>query len=99
VANAATTESGIAVSNPNDTSVAATFLVRDANGDVLASTAHTLPARGYLAQFVRQLFPGFAEFEGTIDVETNGGPLAGVGIRYDNPGASVFTLTPVVSVP
>lgn len=99
VANSAGTESGIAVSNPNDNRVEATFLLRDVNGDIVASTAHTLPARGYLAQLLEQLFPGFAEFEGTIDIETNGGPLGAVGIRYDNAGGTVFTMTPVVRLP
>ena len=58
-----------------------------------------LPARGYLAQFVTQLFPEFVEIDGTIDVETNGGPVGAVGIRYDNDGGTVFTLTPVVALP
>ncbi|MBM3817988.1 MAG: hypothetical protein FJW14_03055 [Acidimicrobiia bacterium] len=97
VSNAASTESGIAINNPNDSSVATTILLRDASGQVVASTAPTLPARGYLAQFVRQLFPGFEEFEGTIDVETNGGPLGALGLRYEN--ATVFTTYPAAVVP
>ena len=99
VVNAGFTRSGIAVSNPNNNGVAATFLLRDAAGSVVASATRDLPARGYLAQFVTQLFPEFAEIDGTIDVETNGGPLGAVGIRYDNDGGTVFTLTPVVGLP
>jgi hypothetical protein len=97
--NAAFTRSGIAVNNPNNNSVAATFLLRDAAGNVVASATRDLPARGYLAQFVTQLFPEFVEIDGTIDVETNGGPVGAVGIRYDNDGGTVFTLTPVVALP
>lgn len=46
-----------------------------------------------------QLFPGFSEFDGTLEVVAAGGPLTGVGLRYDNPGGTVFTTLPVFKLP
>ena len=99
VTNTSTTDSGIALGNPNANEVAATFHLRDADGTLVAERAVAIPGRGRLAQFVTQLFPGFTEFDGTLEVETTGGLLTGVGLRYDNPGGTVFTTTPVFRLP
>lgn len=99
VTNTSTTESGIALGNPNSNEVAATFRLRDAAGTLAGELAVAVPGRGRLAQFVTQLFPGFSEFDGTLEIEATGGLLTGVGLRYDNPGATVFTTTPVFRLP
>jgi len=93
-------ESGLAVCNPNDTSVTVTFNLRNTPGQIVASTTRTLSAFGHMAQFFTQLFPaGFDEFEGTLELVTNGGSVSGVALRYDNPGGTVFATSPVMMIP
>ena len=54
---------------------------------------------GQIAQFFTQLFPqGFDEFEGTLEITTNGSSVSGVALRYDNPDSSVFATTPLVPI-
>jgi len=57
------------------------------------------PALGHLSQFFTQIFAGFSEFEGTMELQTGGPMLTGVGIRYDNADGAVFTTTPVTKLP
>ncbi len=45
------------------------------------------------------MFPGFTGFDGTLEVQATGGLLTSVGLRYDNPGGTVFTTTPVFRLP
>jgi sugar lactone lactonase YvrE len=92
-------QSGVAVSNPNNTSVNVTFNLRDTSGTVVGSATKTLPAMGHTAQFFTQLFPqGFDEFEGTLELLTNGASISGVALRYDNPNLSVFATMPLIPI-
>lgn len=99
VTNTSTTESGIALAHPNNSEVAVTFRLRDADGILVGELAVAVPGRGRLAQFVRQLFSGFSEFDGTLEVDATGGLLTGIGLRYGTPGGTVFTTTPVFRLP
>jgi len=88
-------EAGIAVANPRDTAVTLTFTLRDSTGVVLAGPlAREVPARGHLAQFVTQIFPGASGVEGTLAVQA-GAPVAGIGLRYESVDRPIFTTVPV----
>jgi hypothetical protein len=92
-------QSGVAVANPNSTSTNVTFNLRNTSGAVVASVTKTLPAMGQTAQFFTQLFPqGFDEFEGTLELITNGPSISGVALRYDNPDLSVFATMPLIPI-
>lgn len=99
VDNRGTTDSGMAVSNPNSALVTVTFNLRNAAGEIVDSTTTTIPPLGYVAQFVRQLFPGAGAVEGTLDVQTPGASVAAVGIRYANQDGTVFTSMPASRMP
>ena len=99
VTNSSTTESGVAIGNPNGNDVTATFHLRDTSGAIAAELAVAVPAHGNIAQLVSQLFPGMTQFDGTLEIEATGGLLTAVGLRYDNPGDTVFTTTPVIRLP
>ncbi|MBI4472717.1 MAG: NHL repeat-containing protein [Acidobacteria bacterium] len=92
-------DSGVALSNPDNSNVNVTLNLRNPAGQLVASTTRTLPAMGHLARMVTQLFPsGFDEFEGTLEVLASGGPVTGVALRYDNPGGTIFSTTPIVVI-
>lgn len=97
--NRGATESGIALSNPNPAAAIATITLRDASGAPLEAATLRIPALGYAAHLGKQLFPGAGDVEGTLEVETSGPPIAAVGLRYDNPGGTVFTTVPVARLP
>lgn len=93
-------DSGVALSNPNNSNVNVRFNLRNTSGQIAASTTQTLPSLGHLARMVTQLFPsGFDEFEGTLEVVATGGPVTGVALRYNNPGGTIFSTTPIVVIP
>jgi hypothetical protein len=93
------TESGLAMCNPNDTAVTLTLNLRRSTGETVASTNVSLPPRGHTARFFAQWFPhGFAEFEGTLEVMATA-PVSAVALRYDNPQLNVFATLPVVILP
>jgi sugar lactone lactonase YvrE len=94
----ASTQSALAIGNPNTAAASLTFYLRDTAGQIHARAARTLAAFGQMMPLVTDLFPSVTTFEGTLEVETGGPALAAVGVRRDNPGATVFTTTPVVAV-
>lgn len=91
-------EAGIAVANPRDTAVTLAFTLRDSSGALLAGPmVRDVPARGHLAQFVTQIFPGASGIEGTLAVQASA-PVAGIGLRYESVERPIFTTVPVVPV-
>lgn len=96
-------QSGLAICNPNDSEVRVTLNLRDAAGNIAAMASITLPPRGHTARFFSgpgQWFPsGYDEFEGTLEVVSEGGAVSGVALRYDNPVADVFATLPVIVIP
>ena len=93
-------QSGLAMCNPNNSSVNVTFNLRNTSGQIVASATKTLAALGHAAQFFTQLFPaGFEQFEGTLEVMTAGSSIIAVSFRYDNPGGTVFAALPVIPIP
>jgi hypothetical protein len=92
-------DSGVAISNPNNSNVNVTLNLRHASGQIVASSTRNLVALGHTAQMLSQLFPSFDEFEGTLEVVTTGTPVSGVALRYDNPGGTVFATTPISVIP
>ncbi len=94
------TQSGLAICNPNNANVSVTFRLRDPSGQIVDSTVRTLAAFEHMAQFFTELFPaGFNQFEGTVEVVSVGGAVSGVALRYDNSGGTVFATTPVIVMP
>jgi len=92
------TESALAIANPTGSAIAATLHLRSPSGLVLSSRTVTLPAFGQSAPLLTQLFPAHTEFEGTVEVVTDGASVSAIGLRYDNPGGTVFTTIPVTVI-
>jgi len=92
-------ESGLAICNPNDSAVTITLNLRDAVGNLVATTSFELPSLGHVAKFFTQWFPGgFGEFEGTLEVVASL-PVSAVALRFDNPEQDVFATLPVIVIP
>jgi len=92
------TQSGLAICNPNSSVATLTLNLRNSSGDIVAATSITLPANGHLAKFVTEWFPrGFGEFEGTLEVLA-AAAVSAVALRYDNPQQNVFATLPVIIV-
>jgi hypothetical protein len=96
------TMSGVAICNPNNSQATITLVLKDTIGNVAISRQLFLPPNGHVASFFSgagQWFPtGFDEFEGTLEVLSDL-PVSAVGMRYDNPGLTVFGTIPVIIVP
>ena len=93
------TESGVAICNPNATAVTLTLNLCRSTGEVAATTSFDLPAKGQLAKFFTEWFlRGFGEFEGTLEVRASA-PVSAVALRYDNPRQDVYATLPVIVLP
>jgi hypothetical protein len=92
--NGATTSTGVALANPNNTAANVTLSLKDSNSTQLAQTTLTIPPMGHLAHYANELFstipPG--EFQGKIEVLSTQ-PLAGLTLRQRG---SIFTSLPVI---
>jgi len=99
VSSVGDTWSGLAICNPNSTSVTITLKLRDTSGQVAATTSFNLNPLGHVAQFSWQWFGnGFSGFEGTLELVATG-PVSAVALRYDNSQHDVFATLPVFVVP
>jgi hypothetical protein len=91
-------QSGIALCNPNPYPVTLTLSLHRPSGATAASTSLDLPASGHIARFFGEWFPrGFGEFEGVLEVLASA-PISAVALRYDNPQQNVFATLPVVVI-
>ncbi len=89
-------QSGVAISNPNDSDTTLSMSLRWPTGEIAATTEVSIPARGHLSRYFTQWFPkGFGEFGGTMEV-TASAPVSAVALRCDNPLQDVFATLPVV---
>ena len=61
---------GVAIFNPKDKDVSARVTVVDKSGNVLNSLGISVPARGKLVKFARELAPGYLENGGQILIQT-----------------------------
>jgi hypothetical protein len=96
------TDTGVALVNAGDTPVDVLLILRDTSGvAALTRTLSLIPARGHLARFTRELFPGLSAeaFEGTLSViiQTPGGRIAGTALDLGST-AGQFTSLPVVQL-
>ena len=99
VTSMGSTESGLALSNPNQTSVTVTLKLRDTTGLVVASTTISLNPLAHIARFFTQWFPAAGvDFEGTLEVLATD-PVCGVALRYDNSQQNVFATLPIIVIP
>jgi hypothetical protein len=93
------TESGLAICNPNPIAAAVSLRLRNTAGIVVGATSFDLAPMAHTAQFFTQWFPvGFDEFEGTLEV-TATDPVSAVALRFDNPGGTVFATLPAIVLP
>jgi hypothetical protein len=92
--NGATTSTGVALSNPNNTAANVTLTLKDSNSTQLAQTSVTIPPMGHMAHYASELFPAIppGEFQGKIEVLSTQ-PLAGITLRQRG---SVFTSLPII---
>ncbi|MBI2822676.1 MAG: hypothetical protein HYX74_10655, partial [Acidobacteria bacterium] len=93
-------DTGVAVSNPTESSVDVTFILRNADGNPLSNgtaVVQLLP-NGQLAKFPREIFEGrgidFSSFRGTLEINSPV-PINGMAIRV-SPGQ--FSTLPVAAV-
>lgn len=81
--------------------VTVSLTLRNQNGEPVAGGEATsqLPANGYLARFIEDLFPNAdaGEFEGTLTVTAEGGNVAGTAIQLGS-RAGEFTTMPVTAL-
>jgi hypothetical protein len=92
-------QSGVAICNPNSFQVRLTMNLRYPSGEIAAGTNVSLPAGAHVAGFFRQWFPRWlGDFEGTLEVLASG-PVSAVALRYDNPQQDVFATLPVIPIP
>jgi hypothetical protein len=90
--------SGIAIANPNASSLTLTLILRNSSGEIAAATEITLPAHGHTSRYFDEWFPrGFGEFAGILEV-TGPSPVSAVALRYDNPLQNVFSTLPVIVI-
>ena len=92
-------QSGVAVANPEDAELAATFELLEWNGVGSSRIAtRTIPANGQIALFMNQLFPNLAlPFRGTLRVTTSGtSSVSVIGLRgrYNERSEFLVTTTP-----
>jgi hypothetical protein len=92
--NGATTSTGVALANPNNTAANVTLTLKDSNSTPLAQTSVTIPPMGHLARYAPELFAAIppGEFQGKIEVLSTQ-PLAGLTLRQRG---SIFTSLPVI---
>ncbi len=95
-------DTGVALVNAGDAPVTVQMTLRSSAGVTVSggiAAAMTLPPRGHLARFAKQLFPSAVldDFEGTLSVvvQTPGGQVSGTALEIgSSPGQ--FTTLPVV---
>jgi hypothetical protein len=93
------TESGLAICNPNAIATTVSLRLRSVSGTVVAATTFDLPPMAHTARFFTEWFPrGFDEFEGTLEVLASD-PVSAVALRFDNPGGTVFATLPAIALP
>lgn len=98
-------DTGIAIANPNESTVQVSMRLIQANGVVATPTpfVFTLNPGEQMAQFVSQYFSGLSSIpEGMVEITSNQGILAtGLLYRFQSPiqGNDIFTAVPVLPVP
>lgn len=91
---------GVAVANPADQPTTLTFILLDRYGSPLDSTIRTLPARGQIAIFAWQLFPGMPkQFTGLIEINSPS-PVVSITLKLTENARSdqVLTTLPVADL-
>jgi hypothetical protein len=84
---------GIAVHNPSPQPVDLELTLRDRDGTtVVSSVIEKFPARGHLAKYVSELYPGAGDFEGTLTVVASGGQVAGTALEVGSEAGQLTTL-------
>ncbi|MBZ5496161.1 MAG: carboxypeptidase-like regulatory domain-containing protein [Acidobacteriia bacterium] len=88
-----TSDTGVAFFNPGSASATLTLKLLDANGTIRGTkTEPPLGSNNHLSLFVDQLFPGTANFRGSLAI-TASSAVAAMTLRQDSPSASLLTYT------
>jgi hypothetical protein len=87
---------GVAYSNPGTSAANINLALLNSSAVSVATTTQTLGPGNHAAAFTFQLFPGAAEFAGTMQIRSTT-PLAAIALRFD-PTFSVFTTLPPVTL-
>lgn len=91
-----TTDTGLAIANPEDAAALITLRRLTADGLIIAETAFTLGPGEQLARFVSQFFPaGFALLDGRVEISSNRNVVA-LGLIFQG---NQFTTLPVIPLP
>ncbi len=99
------TQSAIALANPSDQAVTATFTVRDASGTPIGSPAsRQIPAHGHLPIYVYQLVESIPDSvtigSMTFETASSSQRLAAITLRQttNSEGKNLFTTLPVIDL-
>jgi hypothetical protein len=99
---------GVAIVNPNATSVTVTMTLRTSDGTILTTTAPpiTIPSLHQVSKFVTELFENessvLSDLTGTLDVISTGGPISVTAVRFRGSNFNTIPITnffPSVDVP
>lgn len=84
---------GVAVVNPNNSTLQIHFQLQNDRGQVVAEILQPLDALHHMAVFVDELFPGLGPFVGRMQFWCTN-PMAAVGLRF-SPTVQFTTLPPI----
>lgn len=88
---------GVAIVNPNPSSVTVTLTLRKTDGSVVASSSPiTVPAHQQISKFVTELFTGTSipsDITGTLTITSAGGPVSVIGLRFRGKNFSTLPAT------
>jgi hypothetical protein len=88
---------GVAFANPGSSAAGVTLsLLLNTGAAAAVPTTVNLGANNHKAAFVTELFPGTAQFAGTMQI-TGASPVSAIALRFD-PTFSVFTTLPPVTL-
>jgi len=90
---------GVAIVNPNDASVTVDLTLKKDDGSIVAKTSSPIdvPSHQQISEFVTQLFAKEAsvpsDLTGTLTIESKGGPVAVIGLRFRGSNFSTIPAT------
>lgn len=91
---------GVAIANPNSSSVNVTLTLRKDDGSQLATTTITVAALNQASKFITELFAGQSaipsEFMGTLSIVATA-PVAAIGLRFRGLNFSTLPVTNLTS--
>ena len=88
---------GVAIVNPNASSVTVTLTLRKSDGSILAASSPiTVLAHQQISKFVTELFTGTSipsDITGSLTITSSGGPVSVIGLRFRGKNFSTLPAT------